>query len=136
MPTKTLVNVSKIISIFWRRNKRILYRNVISFLYTCKSKSLFSINKRGLIDVNPSIPFRILYAIVGFTFPLLFSCLEYNLYQEAYNPNVFFFYEEFKNMDAIRFYGKQKYMKTFQALRTSMLVGKLVAFIYKSTAIK
>lgn len=64
------------------------------------------------------------------------GCLEYNLYQVAHQSNVFFFYEEFKDMDAIHHHNKQSYMKTFQDRRASMLVGKPSAQRYHSTPIK
>ena len=64
------------------------------------------------------------------------GCIEYGLYQDAYNPAVFFFFEEFKNAEAVAFHSKQPYLDAFKARRSTMMIGKPVAVKYNATEVK
>lgn len=64
------------------------------------------------------------------------NCLMYTLYQDAYNPSLFFFYEEYANQEAVAFHGKQAHLAAFRARRDPMLIGKPEATKYTASAVK
>ena len=66
------------------------------------------------------------------------GCLEYTLYQDAYNPTKFFFYEEYKDEDAVTFHSKQSYLEYFRERRKYMLLQgtKPSASVYRASKLK
>ena len=56
--------------------------------------------------------------------------------QEAHNPTIFTFYEEYKSVDAVKFHSSQPYLGKFRELREPMMVGTPVVLKYKASDTK
>ena len=64
------------------------------------------------------------------------GCISYTLLQDAYNPTIFTFYEEYKNIDAVRFHSSQQYLKDFSKLREPMMEKRIGVKKYCAVAVE
>lgn len=60
------------------------------------------------------------------------GCVEYKFLQDPFCPNIFFFYEVYKNKAAQLFHSKQDYLKNFKKLREPMLQQEPILKIYNA----
>ena len=61
------------------------------------------------------------------------GCIEYRFLQDPFCPEIFFFYEVYKNKEAQLFHSGQDYLKIFKSLRAPMLQQKPLLKIYRAT---
>ena len=61
------------------------------------------------------------------------GCIEYRFLQDPFCPEIFFFYEVYKNKEAQLFHSGQDYLKKFKNLRKPMLQQKPILKIYRTT---
>lgn len=61
------------------------------------------------------------------------GCIEYRFLQDPFCPEIFFFYEVYKNKAAQLFHSGQDYLKKFKKLREPMLQLQPVLKIYRAT---
>lgn len=61
------------------------------------------------------------------------GCIEYRFLQDPFCPEIFFFYEVYKNKEAQLFHSGQDYLKKFKNLREPMLQQKPILKIYRAT---
>lgn len=61
------------------------------------------------------------------------GCIEYRFLQDPFCPEIFFFYEVYKNREAQLFHSGQDYLKKFKNLREPMLQQKPILKIYRAT---
>ena len=64
------------------------------------------------------------------------GCISYTLLQDVYNPTIFTFYEEYKNMDAVKFHSSQQYLKDFSKLREPMMEKRIGVKKYCAAAVE
>ena len=61
------------------------------------------------------------------------GCIEYRFLQDPLCPEIFFFYEVYKNKEAQIFHSRQDYLNKFKKLREPMLQLQPVLKIYRAT---
>lgn len=61
------------------------------------------------------------------------GCIEYRFLQYPFCPEIFFFYEVYKNKEAQLFHSGQDYLKKFKSLREPILQQKPILKIYCAT---
>ncbi len=60
------------------------------------------------------------------------GCLTYNLYRDAFEPNTFFFYEEYADRQAQIYHSQQPYLNEFRTARESLLLEKPILKIQEA----